>query len=85
MKKYSKKKVLKENGFLSSLFGYFSHVFSVFDDIEPFKTFKKKNTFKSVILAFKGKSPKQIKQHFEMEKIKKEEEMRKRARKELGM
>lgn len=83
MKKFKNKIKIKPNGFLSQLFAFYSSVFSIFDDIEPFKTFKNKKTFKSMMLAFQGKSSKQIKHIFEMEKVKEQERMRIKARREL--
>jgi hypothetical protein len=85
MGKYKNKNKLKSKGLLSHLFAFYSSVFSIFDDIEPFKTFKEKKTFKSMILAFNGKSAKEIKQQLKLEEFKEEEKLRMQARKELGL
>lgn len=74
MKKYNKKKEIKSEGF-------FSRIFNLFYDM--FGGEKIAKSFKSVVLAFHGKSNKQIKEHFEMEKLVKEMKMKEAAQKQI--
>lgn len=77
MKKYNKKKSFKH------LKGFASIFVSLFSEIELVKSFKENGGLKGIIMVFQGKTASEIKEQEIYDKIKLEEMVRAKIRKEL--